>query len=285
VQSVLKKGAIKMSKLPPGWEKYQQALPSTGLPLAVQLYTVEEMLLKDLRGTLKLVKEAGYEGVEFAGGLRYVAQDVKYALDEAGLQIVGWHTPWDCLLPEHIHATITYNKVLGNQYIIVPWRPDEVLATKDSCLQFAHELTWIAGVLGKYDMVIGYHNHAMEFKPISDTQELPWDIIAQNTPSNVIMQNDIGNGMAGGGDMIALLKKYPGRAVTVHMKPFSEEGNGTFFDTPNCHIDWDEYFKICHEVAGTRWYIIEYQDNVLFPSDPIGAMAASAKWFRGREGK
>jgi len=279
------KGGLTMSGLPPGWGTNQQPVFETNLPLATQLFPVADMLTKDLRGTLKLVKEAGYDAVEFAGGLKYAAQDVRHALDEAGLQIAGWHTPWHYLSPDHIHSTITYNKVLGNQFIIVPWMPDETLFTSESCLQFAKQLTWVSDVLGMYDMVTGYHNHATEFRPTDDTKELPWDIIAQNTPSNVIMQNDIGNGMTGGGDMMGLLKKYPGRGTTVHMKPFATGNSSTFFDDPNCVINWGEYFEICRKEAGVRWYIVEYLNNERFPNDPIAALAASAKWFRSRGGK
>ena len=273
-----------MKSLPPGWEKKQQGQAGAKLPLATQIFPVAEMLEKDMRGTLKKVKEAGYDGVEFFGGLRFVAQDVRFALEEAGLQLAGWHTPWECLSPENIHSTITYNKVLGNQFVIVPWRPDEVLHTAESCLQFAAELTWVSDVLGMHGMVTGYHNHATEFRPTDDTKELPWDIIARNTPSNVVMQNDVGNGMRGGGDMVGLLKKYPGRAATVHVKPFADGGGSTFFDDANCTVDWDEYFEICRREAGVRWYIIEYADGERFPGDPMGALAASAKWFRGRGG-
>jgi len=99
-----------------------------------------------------------------------------------------------------------------------------------------------------------------------------------------VMQNDVGNGMRGGGDMVGLLKKYPGRGVTIHMKPYADdESGGTFFDDPNCVIDWDEYFSICRSTAGVRWYIVEYADSARFPNDPIAAIAASAAWFRKRE--
>jgi len=274
-----------MSNLPPGWGSNQQPTFEARLPLACQLFVVADQLSKDLRGTLKMVKEAGYDGVEFAGGLKYAAQDVKYALDEAGLQIAGWHTPWEFLSPSNIHSTITYNKVLGNQYIVVPWMPDEQLFTSTACLEFAAQLTWVSDVLGEYGMVTGYHNHGTEFRPTDDTGELPWDIIAQNTPSNVIMQNDIGNGLSGGGDMMGLLKKYPGRATTVHMKPWSPESRDTFFDDPNCTINWDEYFEICRKEAGVRWYIVEYLNRERYPGDPVAALKASADWFRGRGGK
>jgi len=273
-----------MKSLPPGWEKDDQVQTDTRLPLAAQIFPVAEMMVKDLRCTLKMLKEAGYDGVEFFGGLRFTAQDVRHALDESGLQIAGWHTPWQYLNPDNIHSTISYNKVLGNQFVIVPWMPDETLFTRESCLQFAAELTWVSDILGMYGMVTGYHNHATEFRPTDDTKELPWDIIAQNTPSNVVLQNDNGNGMSGGADMTALLKKYPGRGVTVHMKPFSSKSDDTFFDDPNCDINWDEYFQICRNEAGVRWYIIEYY-NLKRHKDPMDGLVASAKWFRSRGGK
>ena len=273
-----------MKVLPPGWGASQQPVFETKLPLAVQLYSVKDLLAKDLLGTLQQVKNAGYDGVEFYGGLSYLAQDVLFALKQTGLQIVGWHTPWEYLSPENIYATITYNKVIGNQYVDVPWMPDEILTNRENCLQFAAQLTWVSDVLAKHDMVVGYHNHATEVQPIAETGELPWDLIARNTPSTVILQHDIGNGLSGGGDMMGLLKKYPGRTGTLHMKPWSAESRDTFFDDPNCTINWDEYFEVCRKEAGVRWYIVEYMNNERY-GDPIAALAASAKWFRSRGGK
>ena len=55
-----------INSLPPGWGENEQPVVETKLPLAAQLFTVADMMSKDLRGTLKLVKEAGYDGVEFA---------------------------------------------------------------------------------------------------------------------------------------------------------------------------------------------------------------------------
>lgn len=272
-----------MKSLPPGWkEENQQSKQKIKLPLAAQVFPVADMLEKDLKGTLKKIKEAGYDGVEFFGGLRFVAQEVRSALDEIGLVMAGWHTPWSCLSPENIYSTISYNKVLGNQYLIVPWMSEEVLRTREGCVQFAAELTWVSDVLCKYDMVTGYHNHTLEFRPTDDTAELPWDIIAQNTPSNVIMQNDIGNGMDGGGDMLNLLKKYPGRGVSVHVKPYSKKGCNTFFGDSDDPIDWDDYFNVCRREAGVRWYIIEYLNDKRFPGDPMAGLVESAKWFASR---
>jgi len=272
-----------MSKLPPGWSHEE---PSTRAlrPLAAQLFPAQELMKSDLPDTLSRIKAAGYDGVEFFGGLDWTAQYVRKALDDAGLHIAGWHTPWHYLSPSNIYSTISYNKILGNQYLIVPWMPDEALHTTIACLQFSKVLSRVADTLACHDMLTGYHNHATEFRPTDDTGQLPWDIIATNTPSTVIMQTDIGNGLAGGGDMINLLKKYPGRSGTIHVKPHSDASSDTFFDDPNCNINWEEYFDICRNSAGVRWYIIEYLNDARFPGDPIAGLAAAAKWFRGYEG-
>ena len=88
--------------------------------------------------------------------------------------------------------------------------------------------------------------------------------------------------MRGGGDMLGLLKKYPGRAVTIHMKPFSSKTSDVFFDDDFCEVDWDDYFKVCRESAGVRWYIVEYINKDRYPNSPVDALAAAAEWFRAR---
>ena len=46
-------------------------------PIALQLYTVRGSLSSDFEGTLKRVKEMGYDGVEFAGLFGKTAAEVK----------------------------------------------------------------------------------------------------------------------------------------------------------------------------------------------------------------
>ena len=40
------------------------------LPVALQLYSVRDELEADFEGTIAKVREFGYDGVEFAGGVR-----------------------------------------------------------------------------------------------------------------------------------------------------------------------------------------------------------------------
>ena len=67
-------------------------------------------------------------------------------------------------------------------------------------------------------MKFGYHNHDFEFSESLNNQTL-YDIILTNTdPKLVVQQLDIGNMVGGGGKAMDILKKYPGRFESMHVK-------------------------------------------------------------------
>ena len=53
--------------------------------VALQLYSVRDNMAEDFEGTLKKVKELGYDGVEFAGLFDKTPAEVKKLVDEIGL--------------------------------------------------------------------------------------------------------------------------------------------------------------------------------------------------------
>ena len=53
--------------------------------IGYQVYSARDDAQKDLFGTLKALKEMGYDGVEFAGFYGHSAQEVRGMLDDLGL--------------------------------------------------------------------------------------------------------------------------------------------------------------------------------------------------------
>ncbi len=237
------------------------------IPVALELYSVRHDLTRDLLGTLKAVKAMGYEGVEFAGGFVHPAEVVKAALMETGLKVCGWHTPIHNVMPGTLEGTIAYNRIVGNDFVIVPGLPKEYTSSREGWKKAADVLNVVAQRLAKDDMYTGYHNHQIEFQPLDG--EMPWDTFFGNTDPAVVMQVDTGNCKEGGADPSVYLKKYPGRALTVHLKPYS---NKTHFDTMigEDDTDWADIYKTCRTVGNTRWYIIEYESEKLYqPLDGV----------------
>jgi len=113
-----------------------------------------------------------------------------------------------------------------------------------------------------YGMRVGYHNHDFEFKPLDG--ELPWDIFFGSTREDVVMQLDTGNALQGGGQPTAFLEKYPGRAVTVHLKEYSAADENALIGEGD--VPWAEVFRLCERVGGTQWYIVEQEK---YPYEPL----------------
>ena len=66
---------------------------SLGLPVGLQLYSVRTLLPTDYAGTLKQIGALGYKEVEAAGFFNLPVEQVKAAMQAAGLRCVSAHYP------------------------------------------------------------------------------------------------------------------------------------------------------------------------------------------------
>jgi len=224
-------------------------------PIGLQLYSVRFDCKKDLPGTIEAVGKMGYQGVEFAGYYDYSAGDLRKMLDDNGLQCCGTHTGIDTLLGDNLAKTIEFNKTIGNKYLIVPGFPEKYRSSRQAWLETAKLFNELAEKVKPHGMLVGYHNHTVEFQPMDG--ELPWDTFYGNTSKDVVMQLDVGNAMHGGADPLPYLYKYPERAITVHLKEFSKSNPNAFVGEGD--VPWRAFFALCRAVGGTEWYIVEYE--------------------------
>jgi sugar phosphate isomerase/epimerase len=231
------------------------------IPVGLQVYSVRKEAEKDLPGVLAQVARMGYQGVEFAGYYGHEAKDIRKMLDTNGLVCCGSHTQMTDLADDKLAATLEFNKILGNKYVIVPWLEPAKTNPMETWLGYAKRLNVLAEKLKPQGMWIGYHAHQHDFAPIDGTTG--WDIIASNTRKDVIMQLDLGNCMDGGGDPVMYLKRYPGRAVTIHLKEHSATNKKAMIGEGD--VKWAEVFKLIRAAGTTRWYIIEEEKDAVPP--------------------
>jgi sugar phosphate isomerase/epimerase len=227
------------------------------IPVGLQLWTVRNECKKDFAGTIAKVAKMGYKGVEFAGFFDKSATDVRKMLDDNGLKCFGSHTAIDLLSNEKLAATMEYNKTIGNAFVIVPYLDRQKLTAKDAWLKMATTFNELADKTRAEGVHIGYHAHAGDFMKIGD--ETPWDILFGNTSKEVCMQLDTGNCMQGGGDPVAILKKYPGRSLTIHLKEYSKTNPKALIGEGD--VKWKEVFEVCETTGGTEYYIIEEESG------------------------
>ncbi len=229
-------------------------------PIGLQLYSVREDCKRDLPGTIAAVAKMGYKGVEFAGYYDRSAKQLRKMLDDNGLVCCGTHTGLDTLLGDNLRRTIDFNRTLGNKYLVVPGLPEKYRASHQAWLDTAKLFNELAEKVKPHGMLVGYHNHSIEFTAMDG--ELPWDTFYGNTRKDVIMQIDVGNAIHGGADPLPYLYKYPGRAITVHVKEFSKTNKKALIGEGD--VNWKAFFALCKAVGQTEWYIVE-QESYAYP--------------------
>ena len=234
--------------------------PMRPTPIGLQLYSVRQDCARDLPGTVAAVAKMGYKGVEFAGYHDRTAAQLRKMLDENGIVCCGTHTQIDTLLGENLMPTIEFNKTIGNKYLIVPGLPEKYRNSHQAWLDTAKLFNELAEKVKPHGMLVGYHNHSVEFKPMDG--EIPWDTFYGNTSKDVVMQIDTGNALHGGADPLPFLYRYPGRAITVHLKEYSKKNKKALITEGE--INWKAFFALCRAVGATEWYIVE-QESYAYP--------------------
>lgn len=197
----------------------------------LQLYSVRAEMMKDAAGTLKALSAMGYKYVEHANYMgrkfyKYSATDFKKLLDDLGLKMPSGHTVlskrhWDTAkndFTDDWKYTVEDAATVGQEYVISPWLEDEYRKTSDALKAYMEVFNKCGELCKSHGMKYGYHNHDFEFRDKLDGV-LIYDIILNYTnPDLVIQQFDIGNPFGVGCNPLDVLKKYPGRFASMHVK-------------------------------------------------------------------
>jgi sugar phosphate isomerase/epimerase len=172
-------------------------------------------------------------------------------LDDNGLKCCGMHLMTGALLGDNLARTIAFNHELGNRFLIVA--ADKArMSSREGIRELADILNGAAERLIPEGMQTGYHAHGFDFVRIDG--ETAWDLLFSATRPEVVMQMDIGNCAGGGGDPIAALRRFPGRARSVHLK---EYGGAPGAIIGEGEADWPEIFRLCETEHATEWYVVE----------------------------
>jgi len=225
--------------------------------IGLQLFSVRGECERNLPGTLKAVAGIGYRAVEPWG---YGGEELKWMgcsaaelhrmLDDNGLVCCGIHLTTTALMPANISRTIEFNQVLGNRFLIVAADKQRMSAV-EGVRELALILDAAAERLAPLGMFAGYHAHGFDFVKLDG--RTAWDILFSSVRPDVVMQLDTGNCASGGADPIDVLRRFPGRARSVHIKDWGKPGAVIGEGV----ADWPEIFRLCDTLHHTEWYVVE----------------------------
>lgn len=231
------------------------------VPIGLQLFSVRGEVGKDLAAALAGVAEVGYVAAEpwgFSGdearwqGLS--AQEIRRMYEDNGLTCCGFHLATKALIGDSLERTIEFSQELGNKYLIVA-ADKERMSDPERILELAGILNAASEKLEPMGMWTGYHAHGFDFQRFEG--DTAWEILFSNTREQVVMQMDVGNCAGGGGDPIAMLEKFPGRARSVHLKDYNAGPGGVIGEGD---ADWDRIFHLCATLHQPEWYVVEEGD-------------------------
>ncbi|MFL6280697.1 MAG: sugar phosphate isomerase/epimerase family protein, partial [Vicinamibacterales bacterium] len=242
-----------------------RALPHPpGGRLGLELYSLRNELKKDLAGTLKLVREWGFQEVELAGFPSMSASDTARALRAADLHAVSQFVDYE-RLRDDFAGVVRDARTLGLETVICGWIPHEnTLTQKDVDSAIASFNSWGAAA-AREKLRLGYHIHGYEF--VAGPGGTLLDTLFKATdPRLVDYEMDVFWVVRGGGDPVALLDKYGARIRIVHLKDLAR-GTPTGVTTGEAPdeasvalgtgiIDWTAVMKAAIK-ARVKWYLIE----------------------------
>ena len=241
-----------------GSRSFAAGASGRAIPIALQLYSVRGDCGKDIDAALAAVAKMGFTAVEFAGYYKYAgkAKELRAKLDALGLKAAATHIGANTLRGDALNQSIEFHKEIGCKYLIVPGDGDFTNPDKNKALaEFFNET---AAKLKPHGLACGYHNHTGEFAKSGDSNY--WELFAQRTNKDVVLQIDCGWAAAAGQDCADLMKRHPGRMQVVHIKPtvFGDAaGKKAIFGQDS--VNWGPVLTACRDLGATEWLTLEQE--------------------------
>lgn len=185
-------------------------------PLGVQTYTFRRSIGNDPAKVLDTIKKLGFTEIEGGGGRMHPA-DFKKLCDERGISIPSTGAGYEDLVNK-IDSVVWRAKTLGAKYVMCAWIPHQNnILTFENAKKAVEDFNKAGKILKENGLTFSYHAHGYEFQPYENGTLL--DYMFKNTnPEYVSFQMDIFWIQFGGGDPVALLKKYGSRWKMMHIK-------------------------------------------------------------------
>lgn len=251
-------------------------------PIGLQMYSVRDDEKRDLMGTLRALREMGYECVEFwAPYFDWTtdqARQVRKQLDDLGLRCHSNHTSAQHFADAHLPRVIELNQILGSRYVIMAHAGPQ--SGLDGWRRTAEVLSGASDQLKASGLICGYHNWDVDFRPVEGTR--PIDILTGNTPREVAFQLDVATCLAAGADPLAFIRANAGRIKTYHLKDWSPDPQKHYRVLLGEGIGpWKELFALAETVGGVEHYLIEQEGSRFPPLETAQRCLDNLKAIRG----
>jgi Sugar phosphate isomerases/epimerases len=220
-------------------------------PIALQLYTVRDLLAQDFEGTIRKVSDQGYMGVETAHMFGVSPASAAKLFDELGLTVMGAHSPLP--LGDEKQAVLDTLAALRCKRLIVAWQPPEKYKSLDGIKSICDTLNEGAAIAKAHGLQVGYHNHWFEYELVEN--RIPIDVMLEHLDPDVFFEVDVYWVQTAGQDPLQRVRRLGSRAPLLHVKdgpcqleaPMTALGEGVV-DIPGV---------VAAGAGSTEWLVVE----------------------------
>lgn len=264
-------------------------------PIALQLYSVRSDMSADPEGTLRKVKEMGYDGVETAGLYRMSPEKLRDLCKEIGLVPLSAHVPFVDMMNDP--DILKDYAELGCKFVVIPYLTEEYRPGNEKFAEVIEGAKMLGEKAKALGITLAYHNHDFEFEKIDGEYAL--DILYKEVPADILEPElDTCWVNVGGEDPAKYMLKYAGRQRLLHLKDFAgsksenmyaligidedkkKDGGGKFEFRPlGKGVQDFPAILDSAEKCGVEWVIVE-QDNPSMGLTPLECAKVSIDYLK-----
>ncbi|MBY0433685.1 MAG: sugar phosphate isomerase/epimerase [Cyclobacteriaceae bacterium] len=184
--------------------------------VGLELYSLREELKKDVPSSFRKIAAMGIKEVEVPGFYGLSPAAFKAELIKAGLTPTSALFSFE-LFRDSLSSIIKSCKALGVTQAGTAWIPHGKTFTREDALTAIDLFNRAGASLKAAGIRFFYHPHGYEFVP--SPEGTLFDLMATKMkPGLADFQLDVFWAVRGGADPTLLLKKYPGRFISLHVK-------------------------------------------------------------------
>jgi len=245
-------------------------------PIALQLYTVRDLLRDDFESVIRRIADIGYVGVETFGFPEGVS--VLQAADlfaDCGLTVAAAHLPLP--LERNAELSIRMAAQLGVQRMVSGHVPPEeygdLASIKRVCARF-NQAQAVAAVNG---LSFGVHNHWWEFQAAGDVY--PYQVWLDELDPAIFFELDTYWIQSAGADPVQIVKRFGERAQLLHIKdgPAGEDTTADMVAVGDGQVDYPPIIAAAE--GNAQWLIVELDRCA---TDMMTAVERSYRYLVGK---
>ncbi len=199
------------------------------LPVGLQLYSVRDFLQNDFEGTLKKIKDMGYDYVEPAGFYGMTAESFSEGLKKAGLTAICAHIPYAEMMADG-DKVVNDCLTLGIKHVAIPYLDEKTRPGADDFENVLENIRAFGKKCADSGIQLLYHNHDFEFIKMPDGR-YGLDYMYENVDASLLATElDCCWVNVAGENPADYVRKYAGRCPVVHLKDFTGQKTANMYN-------------------------------------------------------